>query len=367
MKRKISKIILTTLASTLLLFSATALAAPEGTRVVATQADGFVDAAATLVTSEEVAIHSAPTDDSSVVAVLPAGTSLARVAVNPESGWVRVSYGGQTCYVWYEYVQTAQASVTEQADDSYVQAVGNMNVRSEPGSEGILLGTFENGQVAHRVAVCSNGWSKIEFDGGYGYIGGQIIGVSAPETEAQTEASVETPAQTEAPVETQAQTEAPVETEAPTETVAPTQTETTVETTEEETEETEVETEETTVTEETTDVVETTEEESTEAKLEETTQGTEDTAEAVTEESTVEANKTTGDPAATTSDPTATTSDPAGKNTQVSIWKMIFFVFIVLLVINTIILVATVLKKDTSAAEDEADEEEETEEDDSKK
>lgn len=339
--------ILTTFASALLLFSATAFAAPEGTVVVATQTDGFVDAAATIVMTEEVAIHSEPSDNSSVIATLPAGTSLARVAVNPESGWVRISYNGQICYVWHEYVQLAQSAVTEQADDTYVQAVGNMNVRSEPGQEGINIGTFSDGQVAHRVAICSNGWSKIEFNGGYGYVGGSLTATTAPETVAQTETPVETVPQTEAIAETPAETqEASVPSEAETQEVAVSS--------EAETQSEAVEA--SSVSEESTASDRTQSSEAAEASenQEEVTESAEDSAQ------TSESTDSTA--SVVTSDPNQSGNTDSGK--QISVWKMIFFVFIVLLIINTVILVATVVKKDGHAGADEDDDMEDEDEDD---
>lgn len=343
MKRKFLKWIISIVASVMLLVPGTALAAPETGWMVATQADGYVAVNEIVTATESVVIHQEPSDNSPILGELQQGQQVTRIGISTTSGWNRIDFNGQVAYVWGEYVKTEaelnQSSntglpgVTETPDDMYVQAVQNNIIRSIPDTSGEILGYFNIGDVAHRIAVCSNTWSKIEFNGIVGYIGGQIIGTSAPEQNPIPE----TPApETPAP-----ETPAP---EIPsTESVEPSETEPLEESTE------------ATIPEETS-TEETNTEEGTESEIIEST-------EKGTEENTAEQN-TESLENSSTDEATSAGEENTKKNeaSQVSIWKIIFFVFIILLVVNTIILIATLLKKDSSDDLDDVDDDEDDDE-----
>lgn len=344
MKRKFSKWIISVVASVMLFVPGTVLAAPENGWMVATQADGYIAVNEIVTATESVVVHQEPSDNSPVLGELQQGQQVTRIGVSSTSGWNRIEFNGQVAYVWGEYVKTEAelnqssntgfAGVTETPDDMYVQAVQNSIIRSVPDTSGEILGYFNNGDVAHRIAICSNTWSKIEFNGIVGYIGGQIIGTSAPENSTPETPAPETPAP-ETPAPETSTSENPI----PEPSVEPSETETLEETLPEETNPEETSTEEATEAE----TVESTEKGTKENSTEQNTESLEDSS---TGEETSAADENT----------------KKSETSQVSIWKIVFFVFIILLVVNTVILIVTLLKKDNSDDLDDVDDDEDDDE-----
>lgn len=116
-------------------------------------------------------------EDSRVLFMLENGEIAQRIAVS-SSGWSKLIYNNVVCYAVSSYlttdldgsaagddngIQTQFSSVDEQ-----VTAKVEVNLRKLPSVEheaAEVIAKLKNGQVARRVGISENGWSKLEYNG----------------------------------------------------------------------------------------------------------------------------------------------------------------------------------------------------------
>ena len=122
------------------------------------------------------------TDTGSVVIeVLHYGDTATRIGIG-DNGWSRVEYNGQILYAVTDYLTTnlsyndniqkpslenPEAGVDFTSVNEKVTAKKITNLRLFPGSESndTIVIALENGQIATRTGVGSNGWSRVEYEG----------------------------------------------------------------------------------------------------------------------------------------------------------------------------------------------------------
>lgn len=134
---------------------------------------------------EETRLRDIPSqgDDSTVLFVLNNGEIAARVGIS-SSGWSKLMYNGFECYAVSSYLTTDLDASAESADPSdpdgdgiktqfeavneLVTAKEVVNLRKLPSIEhedADVLFELYNGDIATRVGVSSNGWSKLIYNG----------------------------------------------------------------------------------------------------------------------------------------------------------------------------------------------------------
>lgn len=94
--------------------------------------------------------------------------------------WLRE---GKYGYNWTWFKNQLNASTTAVVTETAVNQTGSvnvgtsdtLNVRSGPGSSNSKLGSLKDNAKVEIVAKCSNGWFKIKFNDGYGYISGDYV------------------------------------------------------------------------------------------------------------------------------------------------------------------------------------------------
>ncbi len=135
-----------------------------------------------MVTAKDVVnLRSLPSvehEDVDVVAQLKNGDVATCVGVS-ESGWSKLIYQGKTCYAVSSYLTPAQGSMAaaqpeEDFDMTFserkelVTTEDKVNLRSIPNTErkdSLVIAQLTAGDVATRIGVSSNGWSKLIYDG----------------------------------------------------------------------------------------------------------------------------------------------------------------------------------------------------------
>ena len=117
---------------------------------------------------------------SKVIEVLHYGDTATRTGIG-DNGWSRVEYKGKTLYAVTDYLTTnlsyrevlkptlenPEAGVTFTEANEKVTAKIITNLRLIPGadSDDTIVLALENGQIATRTGIGSNGWSRVEYEG----------------------------------------------------------------------------------------------------------------------------------------------------------------------------------------------------------
>ena len=123
----------------------------------------------------ETNLRNAPgTEGTQVVATIRNGEWVTRTGIG-SNGWSRLEYNGQTVYALTSYLTTDaeyDAGDVEDRDivwtptSDAVTAKDTTNLRDKPTTEGSqVIATIRNGDVVQRVAIGSNGWSRVIYNG----------------------------------------------------------------------------------------------------------------------------------------------------------------------------------------------------------
>ena len=77
--------------------------------------------------------------------------------------------------------QPTDPSVTWTNVDETVYTISAVNVRSGPGTSYAKLGSLDPNESVRRIAIGSNGWSRVEYNGREGYISSNYLTVQDPQ------------------------------------------------------------------------------------------------------------------------------------------------------------------------------------------
>lgn len=80
--------------------------------------------------------------------------------------------------------------VASAATSTGVVTADVLNVRSTSSTSGKILGKLKNGAKVTIVEKCSNGWYKIKYNSGYGYVSGQYVTIENNNNKGTTGAKV---------------------------------------------------------------------------------------------------------------------------------------------------------------------------------
>lgn len=145
----------------------------------------FQEVSEQVTAKEETRLRSVPSqgEDSEILFTLQNGEVAHRVAVS-SSGWSKLIYSNTICYAVSSYLTTGleeEASDAAPAGEGEVQiktqfspvnelvtAKDVVNLRKLPSTEredAVILTQLHHGDIATRIGISSNGWSKVIFNG----------------------------------------------------------------------------------------------------------------------------------------------------------------------------------------------------------
>ncbi|WP_148550128.1 N-acetylmuramoyl-L-alanine amidase [Paraclostridium bifermentans] len=106
--------------------------------------------------------------------------------VESKDGWYKIKYNGGYGYVSGDYIKvdgstTPPTNPGETVKNTGVVTATSLNVRSGYGSSYSKIGTLSNGAKVE-IVESKNGWHKIKYNGGYGYVSGDYIKVDGSTT-----------------------------------------------------------------------------------------------------------------------------------------------------------------------------------------
>ena len=156
----------------------------------------------TVYASQDVNVREGPAvADYKVVGKLKLGQSVQQVGIG-DNGWSRVIFEGKKCYIASQYLRTEKPQYGGTPEETLspedypniktvsdtVYATGSLNVRTGPGKGYKAIGYLKHGQEAQRVGIADNGWSKIRYNSGYGFVSDAFLSSEKPpkETKWQT-------------------------------------------------------------------------------------------------------------------------------------------------------------------------------------
>jgi len=153
-------------------------AAPDVTALM-----NFQEVNESVTAKESTRLRNMPSqdEDSRVLFMLENGEVAKRIAVSG-SGWSKLIYRDVICYAVSSYLTTdLDGSGTQEADgiqtqfspvNDQVTAKVEVNLRKLPSVEhpdATVIAKLKNGDVAKRVGISDNGWSKLEYNGAVCY------------------------------------------------------------------------------------------------------------------------------------------------------------------------------------------------------
>ncbi len=93
--------------------------------------------------------------------------------VESKNGWHKIKFNGGYGYVSGEYINV-DGDTSNQISKIGIVTATRLNVRNGYGTHCYVIGTLKNGDKVE-IVESNNGWHKIKFNGGYGYVSGSYI------------------------------------------------------------------------------------------------------------------------------------------------------------------------------------------------
>lgn len=138
-------------------------------------------------------------EDATIIAVLKNG-DVATCVGTSDNGWSKLTYNGETCYAVSSYLMPADGGTVETSKpdgeiqtqfeecNEEVTAKNEVNLRKLPSTEredATVIAVLKNGDVATRIGISDNGWSKLTYNGETCYaVSSYLIPVTSSAAEA---------------------------------------------------------------------------------------------------------------------------------------------------------------------------------------
>lgn len=139
--------------------------------------------AANVTSTTDVNVRSGAGNSYSVLTVMKSGTTTASLGTS--GSWTKVNVNGKTGYVYSKYLTSGSASSppsnsgTQSVSKTVYISASSLNVRSGAGTSYSVIGNLKKGNSASVVAS-TNGWYKIKYGSGYGYISSKYTTSQVP-------------------------------------------------------------------------------------------------------------------------------------------------------------------------------------------
>lgn len=128
------------------------------------------------VYSTYLRIRAAASTSSEVLGTMIEGTKFD--ILSKTGGWYQIQYNGITGYVFEDYVDEVSSSTSYDVmyTGTVYNAYPNLRVRSGASLGSAVLGYVLDNSTVSIVGI-ENGWYKIEYNGGYGYVSGEYVSI----------------------------------------------------------------------------------------------------------------------------------------------------------------------------------------------
>ena len=136
-------------------------------------------------TVDDVNMREGPGFDRAILCRVPEYVELHRTAI-VSSGWCKVTYKDKEGYISTGYLAekhpgtSEDAMVEEEEVDDTVYTTREVNFRKGPDTKKSIIGRIPEGTKVKRIAIASNGWCKVTYEGQTGYISGDYVSTEIP-------------------------------------------------------------------------------------------------------------------------------------------------------------------------------------------
>lgn len=132
-----------------------------------------------IVTATSLNVRKEPSTNALIVGFVQKGQTV-EILNKESSGWYKIKYGNGYGYVSELYINISSNSNSNTSQATTVTHTGvvnanSLNVRREGKVSSSKIGALSRGTKVNIVDKLSNGWYKIKFNNGYGYISGDYI------------------------------------------------------------------------------------------------------------------------------------------------------------------------------------------------
>ena len=140
-------------------------------------------------------VRSGSSASSSKIGTLSKGTIVDIVKIE-KNGWYKIKYKKGYGYISGSYVVDVDSDDNDSSNDATVIKKGKintniLNVRSESSASSSKIGTLSKGTIVDIVKIEKNGWYKIKYKKGYGYISGSyVVDVDSDDNDSSNDATV---------------------------------------------------------------------------------------------------------------------------------------------------------------------------------
>ncbi|ENZ02565.1 hypothetical protein HMPREF1092_01800 [Clostridium thermobutyricum] len=128
-----------------------------------------------IVTATSLNIRSGAGTGHSIIGSLRNGASVEIISTS--NGWHKIKHGNRYGYISADFVKISSGS-SSNSSTSLVRTgtvtAGSLNVRERATTNSLAIGAFKKGSKV-KVLGTSNGWHKIEYGYGYGYVSAQYV------------------------------------------------------------------------------------------------------------------------------------------------------------------------------------------------
>ncbi|MFB9758493.1 SH3 domain-containing protein [Ectobacillus funiculus] len=136
------------------------------------------------VSADVLNLRTGPGTSYGVLGQLRKGTAVT-VLASVGNDWMKVSYNGQTAYVFKPYITSAASNETANTTPAptgqlYYVSADVLNVRTGPGTGYGSLGQLRKGAAVHVLADAGNSWVKVNYNGQTAYVFKPYITPAAP-------------------------------------------------------------------------------------------------------------------------------------------------------------------------------------------
>lgn len=141
-----------------------------------------------LIINDSVNFRVAPSKYSTKIDKLQKGEKVEYLGIS--GNWYKVKHDGQTGYIYKTYASaysTVESSVEEDSTVKYYRytTASSLNFREKATtSSNVICGLSKNTKVG--VISTNNGWSKVKYNGSYGYVSNKYLSESKTSSESST-------------------------------------------------------------------------------------------------------------------------------------------------------------------------------------
>lgn len=138
----------------------------------------------TMYAAETVNVRLGPSNEDAVIGCFITGNAVEVIEIRPD-GWAEIKYDDIRAYVYAEYLEGGESSSDDHDDENPPEAQiinpddydtytmisnASVNVRSTPGTNGAILGTFGTGDEVNVIEIEDNGWAAIVYGDMLAYV-----------------------------------------------------------------------------------------------------------------------------------------------------------------------------------------------------